>query len=225
MRVFRDRAEAGRALARELAACGTGAAGDAVVLGLPRGGVVVAAEVARALKAPLDVAVVRKIGAPGNPEFAIAAVDGDGVVVGDPSPYAGEAYVATAVAAQREEIVRREHAYRSGRTAVDTSGRTAIVVDDGVATGLTALAALRWLRRHGAKRIVFAAPVGAPGSLRALAEAADEVVVLETPIDFVAVGQAYADFRQVEDDEVIRALREAAPGPGPAAPEPERDGA
>lgn len=205
MDAFRDRVEAGRALADELVAMGVGGT-DAVVLAVPRGAVVLAAEVADRLGVPLDVVVVRKIGAPGNPEFAIAAVDADGVVVGDPSRWADEAYVGAAVARQRTEIARREAAYRGGRAAVPFEGHTVILVDDGVATGLTALSAIGWLRRHGAGRIVFATPVAAPDSARKLAADVDEFVALSVPDDFWAVGQAYVDFAQVEDAEVVELL-------------------
>jgi putative phosphoribosyl transferase len=210
MRMFADRVEAGKALARALVARGVDTSGGAVVLAVPRGAVVLAAEVARAMGAPLDIVVVRKIGAPGNPEFAIAAVDGDGVVVGDPSRWASPAYVAAEVAAQRAEIGRREVAYRGGRPATPIAGHTVVVVDDGVATGLTALAAIGWLRRHGVARIVFAAPVAAPDALPALGAAVDDLVVLEAPAGFHAVGQAYRQFAQVEDAEVVELLADAA---------------
>ncbi len=209
MRIFRDRAEAGALLAEELLARGVGSAPGPppIVLAIPRGAVVIGAEVARALEAPLDVIVVRKVGAPGNPEFAIAAVDADGVTVGDPGRWASPQYVEAESARQREEIARREVVYRAGRPALDPRGRTAIVVDDGVATGLTARAALGWLRRHGAARVVLAVPVAAPDALGALEDAADEVVALEAPYGLGAVGAAYGDFRQVEDGEVVELLR------------------
>jgi putative phosphoribosyl transferase len=210
MRMFEDRVDAGRVLAEELIARGVGAGGDVVVLAVPRGAVALAAEVARSLHAPLDIVVVRKIGAPGNPEFAIAAVDGDGVVVGDPGRFARPDYVADEVAAQRAEIVRREAAYRGGRPATPLQGRAVVLVDDGVATGLTALAAVGWLRRHGAGRIVLATPVAAPDAAQTLAGAVDELVVLEAPPDFRAVGQAYVDFAQVSDAEVVELLDGAA---------------
>jgi predicted phosphoribosyltransferase len=210
MRMFEDRADAGRVLAQELLSRGVGVGGDVVVLAVPRGATVLAAEVARALSAQLDIVVVRKIGAPGNPEFAIAAVDGDGVVVGDPAHYAGPAYVTGETAAQRAEIVRREAAYRGGRPATQLRGRTVVLVDDGVATGLTALAAIGWLRRQGVERIVLATPVAAPGALPELTAAVDELVVLEAPADFRAVGQAYRDFAQVTDAEVVELLAASA---------------
>jgi len=208
MRVFADRADAGRALAAspEVRALGKGA----LVLGLPRGGVLVAAEVARGLGAALDVVVVRKIGAPGNPEYAIGAVDRDAVTVGDPGRYASGEYVDAETDAQRREIVRREQEYRQGRPPLSVAGRTVLLVDDGIATGLTALAAVGWLRRHGAARVVVAAPVAASASVHALELAGAEVIVLETPADFMAVGQAYRRFEQNTDSEVVAALRKTA---------------
>ena len=208
MRVFADRVEAGRALAAsaEVRELGNGA----LVLGLPRGGVLVAAEVARGLRAALDVVVVRKIGAPGNPEYAIGAVDRDAVTVGDPRRYASDEYVDAETDAQRREIVRREQEYRQGRPPLSVAGRTILLVDDGIATGLTALAAVGWLRRHRAARVVVAAPVAASDAVRALELAGAEVIVLEVPADFRAVGQAYRRFEQSTDVEVIAALRQAA---------------
>ena len=208
MRVFADRVEAGRALAAsaEVRELGNGA----LVLGLPRGGVLVAAEVARGLRAALDVVVVRKIGAPGNPEYAIGAVDRDAVTVGDPGRYASHEYVDAETDAQRREIVRREQEYRQGRPPLSVAGRTILLVDDGIATGLTALAAVGWLRRHRAARVVMAAPVAAPDAVRALELAGAEVIALEVPADFRAVGQAYRRFEQSTDAEVIAARRGAA---------------
>ncbi len=217
MRIFRDRAEAGRLLGAELASRGVGTP-DAppIVLAIPRGAVVIGAEVARALDAPMDVIVVRKVGAPGNPEFAIAAVDADGVTVGDPGRWATQEYAQAEAARQRDEITRREAAYRAGRPALDPRGATAVVVDDGVATGLTALAAIGWLRRHDAARVVFAAPVGAPDAISTLRGVADDVVVLEAPWGLGAVGAAYEDFRQVEDAEVVELLAQFAHDRPPA---------
>lgn len=224
MRIFEDRAHAGRLLAEELLSRGIGAATPAaaaprsdipgaarntVVLANPRGAVVIAAEVAAALGADLDVIVVRKVGAPGNPEFAIAAVDADGVSVGDPERWADRSYIDAETARQRDEIGRRQVAYRGDRPPLDVRGRTAIVVDDGIATGLTALAAIGWLKRHGAERVVLAVPVATTSSLPRMYAAADDVVVLEAPPGLMAVGQAYAHFPQVEDPEVLRLLAEA----------------
>jgi len=207
MTIFEDRADAGRALAREPAIRALGA--DTLVLGLPRGGVLVAAEVAEALRAPLDLLVVRKIGAPGNPEYAIGAVDRDGETVGDPARFAAADYVDDEVAAQRAEIVRREQVYRPRRLPLEVAGCTVLLVDDGIATGLTALAAVGWLRRRQAARVIVAAPVAGADAVRALQLAGAEVVVLDTPRDFHAVGQAYRRFDQTTDTEVLEALARA----------------
>jgi putative phosphoribosyl transferase len=206
-RVFRDRAEAGRILARGLAEY----AGreDVLVLGLPRGGVLVAAEVARVLGAPLDVLVVRKLGAPGQEELAIGAIGEGGVRVLNErlvQDLGLSREVIERIAADEErELKRRVAAYRGGHAALEVDGKTVIVVDDGVATGATMRAGAQTLRALGAARIIAAAPVGAADSVAALEEDADEVVVLETPAWFSAVGQWYEDFGQTTDEEV-RAL-------------------
>jgi len=180
-----------------------------VVLAIPRGGVLVAAPVADALHAPLDVVVPRKLGAPGNPELAMGAI-APGVRVLDErlvrSLEVPERYVEEEIARQEEEIRRRTARYRSGVTAVVIAGATTVIVDDGVATGATAVAALRWARGQGAARVVFAAPVGPRGTIARLAQEADEVIVIETPVSFLAVGEWYESFDQVSDDEVIRVL-------------------
>lgn len=205
--MFRDRGEAGERLAASLV--GRFADERLVVLGIPRGGVLVAAPVADVLHAPLDVVVPRKLGAPDNPELAIGAI-APGVRVLDErllrSIGVPERYVEEEIARQEQEIHRRTERYRSGEAAVAIAGATAVIVDDGVATGATAIAALRWARAQGAARVVFAAPVGPRGTVRRLAQEADEVVVLETPVSFAAVGEWYRSFDQVSDDEVIRAL-------------------
>ena len=207
-RVFRDRAEAGRILARGLAEY----AGreDVLVLGLPRGGVPVAAEVARVLGAPLDVLVVRKLGAPGQEELAIGAIGEGGVRVLN-ERLVRDLGLSTQsierIAADAEgELERRVAAYRNGHVALEVEGKTVILVDDGVATGATMRAGLQTLRALGAARIIAAAPVGAADSVAALEEDADEVVVLETPPWFSAVGQWYEDFGQTTDEEVSALL-------------------
>ena len=205
--VFRNREEAGRLLARALGAYA--GRDDVVVLGLPRGGVPVAAEVAQFLQVPLDVLVVRKLGAPGQEELAIGAIGEGGVrvlherLVRD----LGLSREAIERIAGREEceLERRVVAYRGGHQALEVGGKTVIVVDDGVATGATMRAGLQTLRALGAARIIAAAPVGAADSVASLEDNADEVVVLEKPSWFSAVGQWYEDFGQTTDDEV-RAL-------------------
>lgn len=205
--MWRDRQDAGRALGEELARLGYAGRTDVTVLGVPRGGVEVAAEVARRLVAPLDVVVVRKVGYPGNPEYAAGAVDVDGHVHENPDAHVSGSWLADAAKAEHEEAVRRLQAYRAGRPPFDVTGRVAIVVDDGIATGLTALAALRWLRGRGAARTVLAAPVMPPQTVSRLSGEADEVVALETPPYFSAVGEFYGSFPQLSDDDVTRLLR------------------
>jgi len=205
--MFRDRGEAGARLAIALAE--RDLAPPVVVLAIPRGGVVVAAPVAWRLGAKLDVVVPRKLGAPGNRELAIGAV-APGVRVLDDRLIGllgvDEAYLDREVEAEEAEIERRTAMYRNGRPVPDLVGATAVVVDDGVATGSTAIAALRWTRAAGAARVVFAAPVGPPNALLLLGAEADDVVILEMPYPFSAVGEWYAEFDQVSDREVVAML-------------------
>jgi len=209
-RVFADREEAGRLLAGALGKFA--GRDDVVVLGLPRGGVPVAAEVARALRVPLDVLVVRKLGAPGQEELAIGAIGEGGVrvlnegVVG--SLGLREEEIDRIAVREERELERRVVAYRGGHAALEVAGKTVIVVDDGVATGATMRAGLRALRAMGAAKIVAAAPVGAEDSVAGLERDADEVVVLETPEWFHAVGQWYENFGQTPDEEVRALLAE-----------------
>lgn len=204
--IFADRADAAEQLAKVLVDyAGT----DTVVLAIPRGGVVVGAAVARALGAPLDVVVPRKIGAPGNPELGLGAV-APGVRVLDPRLIqglrVGPEYLEREIAVQEREIERRQHAYREGRPPVDVRGKVAIVVDDGIATGGTAAAALRWARAQGADTVVLAVPVAPVQALERLRRDADRIVVLATPEPFLAVGEWYRRFDQTSDDEVIATL-------------------
>jgi predicted phosphoribosyltransferase len=208
--IFANRVEAGERLGDALRPL---AGSNAIVLAIPRGGVIVAEAAARALGAPLDVVVPRKIGAPGNPELAIGAV-APGIRVLDRRMVVGlgvsDAYLDREIAAQEAEIERRQHAYRQGRPQQPVEGRVAIVVDDGVATGSTAVAALRWAREQGAERVVLAVPVAPPQSLERLRAEADDVVVLETPSPFFAVGEWYRDFDQTSDRQVVDALARSA---------------
>ncbi|MFR9799097.1 phosphoribosyltransferase [Streptomyces sp. MS06] len=215
---FRDRTDAGRRLAARLEHL-RGA--DPVVLGLPRGGVPVAREVADALGAPLDVLVVRKLGVPWRPELGFGAVGESGVRVLNRSVLAETGLRPAGQAAveekERAELDRRVAAYRRGRRPRPVTGRTAVVVDDGVATGATAEAACRIVRGQGAARVVLAVPVGAEEALRRLAGAADEVVCPERAQRLGSVGAWYDDFTQVDDREVTVLLAEAG-NAAPAAP-------
>ncbi len=207
--LFRDRREAGQELAKALIdLSGT----DVVVLGIPRGGVVIGAVIAQTLGAPLDVVIPRKVGAPGNPELGLGAV-AEGVEVLDERLTrmlgVDDEYVRSEVAAQAEEIRRRAAAYREGRPPAEVRGKTAVIVDDGIATGGTATAAVRWARNQGARRVVLAVPVAPAQAMGRLREEADEVRVLATPEPFYAVGQWYVDFPQVSDEEVEELLSSA----------------
>lgn len=219
---FRDRRDAGRQLATALLHLKDSAP---IVLALPRGGVPVALEVARALHAPLDVQLVRKIGSPISSELALGAI-----VDGDPPQRVlntellqmlkpSSAFLAAEEQRQLSEIARRRDRYRGGRNRIDIRGRTVIVVDDGIATGSTMKAALQGLRNGGVKRLIFAVPVAAPDSLDSLRAEADEAVCLLAPQGFRAVSQYYDDFAQTTDEEVIALLDSAAiearPSTGP----------
>jgi predicted phosphoribosyltransferase len=214
---FADRREAGAVLAERLNHFANRR--DVVVLALPRGGVPVGYEVARALGAELDVFVVRKLGLPGHPELAMGAIaSGDVRVLNDDvlrSFPVSEAALEAVAGAERLELERRERAYRDGRAPVTIEGRTVIVVDDGLATGSTMRAAVLALRRLNPARIAVAVPVGARQTCQALREIADEVVCAFTPEPFRAVGLWYGDFSQTTDDEVRQLLSRAAAGAAP----------
>jgi len=190
-----------------------------VVVALPRGGVPVGFEVARALGAPLEILAVRKLGAPGNPELAVGAIAEDGTAIVDSASAQrvgmGKDALEATIARERIELERRVERYRRGRPPLELRGRSVIVVDDGVATGLTDLVAVRALRARGAARIVVAVPVGAAESLARLEEAADAVVCHTVPASLVGVGRWYHDFSAVADEEVIELLDAAARRPPP----------
>ncbi|MGB5101912.1 MAG: phosphoribosyltransferase [Steroidobacteraceae bacterium] len=206
--MFDDRVDAGRALAKALAARKDLA--GAIVLALPRGGVPVAHEVAQSLGLPLDVLVVRKLGLPSQPELAMGAIASGGAVVlnEDVVRYLGGRLGALEEVKRRElaELTRRERAYRGERAPLEMAGRDAIVVDDGLATGATMEAAVRALRAGGAGRVIVAVPVASAEARERIAAVADEVVCLATPMFFNAVGQWYRDFGQTTDDEVRELL-------------------
>jgi putative phosphoribosyl transferase len=204
---FADRREAGRRLAERLLPL---ADEEPVVVGLPRGGVPVADEVARALGAPLEILAVRKLGAPHNPEYGIGAIAEDGTRVFDAEALAvlgiDNSVLESIVARESAELRRRVGAYRGDRAPLELEGRTVIVVDDGVATGVTDTAALRSIRHRRPRRLVLAVPVAAPDSVARLRDEADDVVCLLAPALLYGVGQWYRDFSQVSDQEVISAL-------------------
>jgi len=207
---FADRIEAGKLLAAELAARKLGT--NVIVLALPRGGVPVGFEVAKALHAPLDVVVVRKIGVPWQPELAMGAIAGNSVQVLSQdiirSLRIPQREIDAAVAKERLEVERREKLYRSGRAALKLHGQTVLLVDDGLATGSTMLVAARYVRALKPARTIIAVPVGAFEACELLKKEADELVCLATPRYFMAVGEWFEDFRQVDDAEVQRLLEE-----------------
>jgi uncharacterized protein (TIGR00369 family) len=207
---FRDRSDAGRQLASRLLPL---RGKDVVVLGLPRGGVAVAAEVARALDAPLDVILVRKLGVPAQPELGMGAIgEGDARVINtDVVRYSGasEADINAVEQRERAELERRTKRFRGDAPREPLAGRIAILVDDGIATGSTARAACQVARAQGAARVVLAAPVAPPSARSTLAGDADELVCLETPERFLAIGEWYDDFSQTRDEEVVSLLRAA----------------
>ena len=206
---YLDRADAGRLLALEIAAAASWKSERCLVVGVPRGGILVAAPVASLLGAELDLVVARKIGAPVQPELALGAVSARG------TPFLNtalidrmripNAYLESEIEAQRREATRREMLYRQGRDAVGLAGRTVVVVDDGVATGATLVAVLRMLRAEAGK-VIVAVPVGPSETLDLLKDEADQVICPMVPSCFRAVGQWYEDFHQITDDEVLAAL-------------------
>lgn len=206
---YQDRRQAGRILARHLAPW-RGQPG-LIVLALPRGGVPVGFEVARELQAPLDVWVVRKLGFPGHEEYAMGAIASGGVCLMNPVPgvHVAPEAIAAVVAREQAELVRREQLYRNQRPAIVLDGRTVIVVDDGLATGSTMRAALTAIRQQHPLKLVMAVPVGARETCESLRDLADEVLCVEMPEPFHAVGLWYQGFAQTGDDEVCRLLDEA----------------
>ena len=212
---YRDRRQAGVELARHLADVVKGQ--DVVVLALPRGGVPVAFEVARALDAPLDVFVVRKLGLPGHPEFAMGAIASGGVRVLNDEVIrlyrVSEQAVEAIALEERNELERRERVYRRRRPPLDVRGRTVVLVDDGLATGSTMRAAVEAVRALSPARVIVAVPVGSADTCREFAAIADEIVCARAPEHFAAVGQWYDDFRQTTDEEVGELLEGAVQEP------------
>jgi putative phosphoribosyl transferase len=214
-RRFDDRRQAGRELGARLAGLAGLAGADVIVLGLPRGGVPVAFEVARALGAPLDVCVVRKLGLPGHEELAMGAVASGGEVVLEPRVVrvhrVSRAVLERVAAVERRELERRELAYRGSRPPPTVEGRTVVLVDDGLATGSTMRAAARSVRASRPARLVVAVPVSPRETLEEIRSEVDDVVCLETPEPFLAVGAWYRDFTPTGDEEVSSLLSAAAP--------------
>jgi len=211
MKFFRDRVEAGKRLASVLKDV---VGENAIVLAIPRGGVVVGFEVARALSLPLDIIVPRKIGAPENPELAIGAMAENGVIILDDSLVSylqvSESYIKRESENQRLEIERRLKMYRGDVLRPDLNNRDVVIVDDGVATGSTMKAALASVRKSGAKRVIIAVPVGPASTIRELEKQADFVACIHTPDSFYAIGQFYENFVQTEDEEVKRLLKQSS---------------
>ena len=220
MKLFYDRMQAGKLLATKLMKYASHA--DVIVLGLPRGGVPVASEVAKALHAPLDVFVVRKLGVPGHRELAMGAIATGGVLVLNQEVVQGIGIspltIGATVAEEQKELARRELAYRGHARSPSIKGQTVILVDDGIATGSTMLAAVRALRKQQPARLVVAVPTAALSSYDKLKHEVDELVALITPENFASVGQWFKDFSQTTDDEVAQLLEEAGHGPGVGEP-------
>ena len=221
---FRDRVDAGRHLAQVVKAANI-ARGEIVVLGLPRGGVPVAFEVARVLGSPLDVIVVRKLGVPFQPELAMGAIGEEGVRVvnEDVLRSSGLDHIDVDAVERREriELERRAGQYRGDRPRLDLRGRCAVIVDDGIATGSTARAACQVARAHGAARVVLAVPVASRLAVTELRDACDEMLCVEVPEPFYAVGEWYEDFSQTTDEQVVDLLRRVCRwrrGPGRSRP-------
>jgi predicted phosphoribosyltransferase len=210
MAYFSDRVDAGKRLASALADF---ASKNAIVLAIPRGGVVVGYEISKALNLPLDVIIPHKIGAPDNPELAIGAMTEDGTIILDEAlvAYIGvpKSYIKEESERQKREIERRLKMYRQDEPYPNLKGRDVIVVDDGIATGSTMKAALASVKNRGAKTVTVAVPVGPPSTIKELKRQADRVVFLYTPEYFQAIGQFYTDFNQTIDEEVIQLLKKA----------------
>jgi predicted phosphoribosyltransferase len=210
-RIYPDRETAGKELAAALRA--RALQGPVAVLGLPRGGVPVAYPVACVLGAPLDVLIVRKIGMPGQPEYAVGALAMGDVLVWDPRFAHGDPDAAHTVHDERMELARRERAYRRGRPPLDLKGRTVVLVDDGLATGLTMVAAVRSVFKAGAVRVLAAAPVASKEAVALVEGEGAEAAVLQTPPGLSSIGEWYGQFEQLDDEQVLRLLKKSRARP------------
>ncbi len=206
---FKDRRDAGKKLAKKLISFK--GSRDAVILGLPRGGVIIADEAAKELGLPLDLIIARKIGAPGNEEFAIGAITETGDQILDENTVEmfviPKHYIEKTVKKELAEAKRRAKAYRGGKKPADLNGKTAIIIDDGIATGMTMKAAIRSARKKGAKKIIAAVPIAAPDSANEIKRYADETVFLHEPYYFSSVGSFYNRFEQTSDKQVINIMK------------------
>lgn len=213
--MFSNREQAAEELAKAPALKKLASSPQAVVLGIPRGGIVTGAVLANNLELPLEAIVTRKIAAPGNPEYAIGAVGEFGPAVWNETAMGlfTDRDRKEMEEAARQEAARRNHVYRPGK-ALGLSGKTAILVDDGLATGMTMLAAVQEAKQQGAKKVIVATPVAPPDTVVRLQKQADEVVALEVPVYFSAVGQFYKEFPQVSDDEVLALLQDKGKAKG-----------
>lgn len=206
---FQTRQNAGQQLAQKIKHLK--GAKDLIILGLPRGGVVVAHEIAQNLNCPLDVIICRKIGAPGNPEFAIGAISESGGEFFNPvirgAIDISEVYIQKTIKEEQEKIKMYQQAFRRGKPLPSLKGKTVIITDDGAATGMTMKAAIDAAQKQDAAKVIVALPVTPPDTAEEISELADEAIILETPLSFMAVGQFYAEFNQVETEEVQKILK------------------
>jgi len=209
--IFKNRIDAGQKLAQALKKYKN--AKSALILALPRGGVVVGFEVAKALNLPLDIVVPRKIGAPGNPEFAIGAITETGEGIFDETTIStygiSQEYIDKTVAKEKKEAERRLKTYRGARPPLNLKNKTVIIVDDGLATGLTMRAAIKTVKQYGAAKIIVAVPVTPPDTARLIKKEVDEIIYLDAPLFFGAVGAFYEEFSQTTDKEVIDLLKKS----------------
>lgn len=204
--MFKDRKDAGQLLAKQLLQYKNKK--DVFVLGIPRGGVVVAHEVAKALNVPLDIIIIKKIGYPGQEELALGAVSLDGFYINEEIAFSvSKEYINEQIKIKQEEVKKRYSLFTGNKISYSLKNKTIILIDDGIATGATLIMAIQILRKQSPKKIIVAIPVAPPDTIKRLEKLVDIVVCLHEPIDFMAIGQFYSDFKQVEDEEVKRCLQ------------------